>query len=66
MRNRTLCNSKPATSHLLYQTGETGIPDAIKDRNGQVVLALCKRCGKAEAELSGPCKPDEKVNHESP
>jgi hypothetical protein len=42
-------------NHDLYKDGDTGIPEQITDRNGQVELALCKRCGKAEIELSGPC-----------
>lgn len=41
--------------HDLYKTGDTDATDAIKDRNGEVTLGLCRRCGKAEAELAGPC-----------
>jgi hypothetical protein len=41
--------------HLLYSDADPLVPDVICDRNGQVVLGLCKRCGKAEAELDGPC-----------
>ncbi|MEJ0004413.1 MAG: DUF3850 domain-containing protein [Pararobbsia sp.] len=29
----------------------------IRDRNGDVVLGLCKVCGRAESELSEPCAP---------
>lgn len=39
-------------NHQLYKDGDVDIPDAIKDRNGQVVLDMCKVCGKAEAELN--------------
>lgn len=37
--------------HILYKKGDIGIPDAIRDRNGDVVLDLCKVCGKGEQEL---------------
>lgn len=43
--------------HELYTTGEVGAPREIKDRNGHVVLECCRRCGKAESELDGPCIP---------
>lgn len=42
--------------HKLYKTGDQGIPDGIKDRNGEVVLDMCKVCSKAESELDQPCK----------
>ena len=45
----------PAARHDLYTTGDENAPDSIKDRNGEVVLGLCKVCGKAESELSEPC-----------
>ena len=41
--------------HILYETGDKDAPDVIKDRNGEVVLGLCRLCGKAEIELSEPC-----------
>jgi hypothetical protein len=41
--------------HELYTDADKDRPDVICDRNGQVVLSLCKRCGRAEAELDGPC-----------
>lgn len=41
--------------HDLYKTGDHGAPEEIKDRNGEVVLGLCKKCGRAEIELDGPC-----------
>lgn len=43
-------------THDLYKTGDVDAPDAIKNNNGEVVLDLCKRCGRAEAELSDPCE----------
>ena len=41
--------------HDLYKNGDADIPSSIQDRNGEVVLSLCKRCGKGEIELSGSC-----------
>ena len=43
--------------HVLWKTGEVGVPSAILDRNGEVVLGLCKICGKGECDLVEPCKP---------
>ena len=44
--------------HDLYVTGDDDSPDQIKDRNGEVVLQLCKVCRKAESELRSPvCTP---------
>ena len=42
-------------NHVLYETGDVGAPDAIKDRNGDVVLGLCRICGKVEIELEESC-----------
>jgi len=39
--------------HELYKKGDAGIPEQIRDRNGDVVLDCCKKCGKAESELTG-------------
>jgi hypothetical protein len=44
-------------SHDLYQTGDPDAPQSIKDSNGEVCLGLCKKCGRAEVELSEPCEP---------
>ena len=41
--------------HNLYKTGDADAPSAIKDRNGEVVLDLCKRCGQGEGELGPTC-----------
>jgi len=41
--------------HDLYTDVDENPPKVICDRNGAVVLGLCKRCGKAEIELAGPC-----------
>lgn len=40
-----LCN------HDLFKTGDADAPEQVKDRNGEVVLAMCRKCGKAESEL---------------
>ncbi len=37
--------------HVLYKTGDLDAPFQIKDRNGEVVLNMCRKCRKAEAEL---------------
>ena len=48
--------------HVLYTDADKDRSDVICDSNGQVVLGLCKRCGKGEAELTNedgtpsPCK----------
>ena len=41
--------------HNLYERGDAGCPDQILDRNGDVVLGLCKACGQAEADLAPDC-----------
>lgn len=41
-------------SHDLYETRDQDRPDVICDSNGEVVLGLCKRCGKGEAQLYNP------------
>lgn len=45
--------------HDLYKTGDPNIPAGICDRNGEVVLGMCRRCGRAEVELSESCAPKE-------
>lgn len=37
--------------HNFYETKDDDKPEQICDRNGEVVLAYCRGCGKAEAEL---------------
>lgn len=37
--------------HDLWKDGDLFIPEALKDRNGDVVLGQCKVCGAAEQEL---------------
>ena len=45
----------PPRYHLIYQNGDADAPASIRDSNGEVVLALCRRCGRGEAELAEPC-----------
>lgn len=42
-------------SHELYTTGDSDTPECVMDRNGEVVLGMCRHCGKAEIELAEPC-----------
>ena len=42
--------------HNFYKTGDKDAPDIIKDRNGEVVLNLCRSCGKAEGDLNSYCE----------
>lgn len=41
--------------HDLYKTGDDDVPTSIMDRNGEVVLKMCRRCGLAENELDDCC-----------
>lgn len=45
----------PSFQHNLYTDKDKDRPDAICDRNGQVVLNLCKDCGKGESQLEWAC-----------
>lgn len=49
-------------THDLYKTGDPDVPEEIEDRNGEVVLSMCKLCGLAEAELDAPCSPNWKFD----
>lgn len=42
-------------NHVLYETGDHGAPTTILDRNGAVVLSLCKVCGGAEGAMPTDC-----------
>ncbi len=42
-------------THSLFETGDTDCPEQAKDSNGEVVLGVCKNCGRIEAELAEPC-----------
>ena len=46
---------KVYNGHDCYVDGDADAPDVIKDNNGEVVLDLCKRCGRGEVELDEPC-----------
>jgi hypothetical protein len=41
--------------HKLFVTSDPDAPEAVKDRNDEVVLDLCRYCGKGEDELTEPC-----------
>lgn len=41
--------------HDLIKTGDADSSHAIQDRNGEVVLAYCRRCRKGEGELEKSC-----------
>lgn len=47
--------TKTIPNHILYRNGDDGIPDAICDAQGCVVLELCKICHRGEIELTEPC-----------
>lgn len=42
--------------HRLYKTRDADAPESIKDRNGDVVLDLCRDCGAGESELQEDCE----------
>ncbi len=49
-------------THELYKTGDRDCPEAILDRNGEVVLAMCRKCQKVEVELDAECtEPEQSV-----
>lgn len=51
--------------HQLWTTSDKDRPEVICDCNGEVVLGLCKVCGRGEIELeenNGEC-PGKKVPH---
>jgi hypothetical protein len=41
--------------HDLVKTGDADAHGSLVDRNGEVVLAYCRRCRKGEAELGLEC-----------
>jgi len=41
--------------HALFTNKDSDAPDVIKDSNGDVVLDLCKKCHRGEAELDEVC-----------
>lgn len=52
------------TTHTLFKTGDADAPDAILDRNGEVVLALCRVCGGAEGSLPIECPGVKMTEHQ--
>ncbi|MBC8741853.1 hypothetical protein F6X40_35485 [Paraburkholderia sp. UCT31] len=53
--SEAVAESEPV--HLLYKTGDADAPPQVLDRNGEVVLGLCRVCGRAESELEESCTP---------
>ncbi len=49
-------------THTLYTDRDTDRPGVICDRNGQVVLGLCKACGRGESQLDNPCQQDKALD----
>lgn len=45
--------------HILYRDGDEDAPEVIKDRNGHIVLDLCRVCGLGEMRLEEACVWDE-------
>lgn len=41
--------------HRLYTNRDADAPESIKDRNGDVVLDLCRDCGAGEGQLAENC-----------
>jgi hypothetical protein len=55
---------KNTHQHDLYKTGDADTPDCLLDRNGEVVLKMCRRCGLGEASLCVPCLPADQPEKE--
>lgn len=47
--------------HVLWCDSDVDAPSVIKDSNGDVVLGLCKNCGRGEVELQEPCSVEMKA-----
>lgn len=52
---KSLVAAHVVSTHDLYKTGDKDAPIQILDRNNHVALNCCRRCGRAEIELSEPC-----------
>lgn len=49
--------------HQLYTEADNDAPDSIKNAQGEIVLGLCKKCGKAERELETSCTPATQIDN---
>lgn len=49
-------------THVMYTQSDTNIPPQILDKNGDIVLSMCKICGAAEQELIDFKNCDEFIN----
>lgn len=45
----------PLQPHVFYKTGDADVPEQVTDRNGEVVLQLCRVCGQTEVEIEPSC-----------
>lgn len=43
------------SKHQLFKDGDADCPPQILDRNGQVALSLCRKCGQGEGDLQPEC-----------
>lgn len=41
--------------HVLYRQGDPDVPPSVMNHVGEVVLGLCRVCGRGEADLAEPC-----------
>jgi len=59
MSDKALADTKEydGEAHDLFVTSDIDRPEEICDRNGEVVLSLCRKCGKAENDLTMYCTP---------
>lgn len=49
--------------HTLWERGDPGLPAGLADRNGDVVLAMCRICGQVEADLEDSCPAASHADH---
>jgi hypothetical protein len=52
---RVGCRPFVRRTHRLYATCDADAPPGIRDSNGEVMLDLCRDCGRRGAELSDSC-----------
>jgi hypothetical protein len=45
--------------HNCYKQGDLDAPECVKNHCGEVVLSLCRKCGKGECELTEQCEQKE-------
>ena len=62
IQSRHALTGERADGCVLYKTGDSDAPEAVLDRNGEVVLDCCRQCGRAEIELDGSPCPNKPAN----